>query len=87
MKTATAKDLRVRTAALLEGARRGQEVVITHRGKAVAVLAPLRRPTPKALVPVGFGMWRARRELQDVERWVNESRAPRHARSSSIPTS
>ncbi len=87
MKTATAKDLRVRTAAVLDEVRRGQEVVITHRGKSVAVLTPVQRKKRKGLVPVGFGMWRERRGMQDVERWVNELRAPRHARSSSTPTS
>lgn len=87
MKTATAKDLRVRTAALLDEVRRGQEVVITHRGKSVAVLAPVRRMKRKEFLPVGFGMWCDRREMQDVERWVNKLRAPRHARSSSTPTS
>jgi prevent-host-death family protein len=87
MKTATAKDLRVRTAALLDDVRRGQEILITHRGKSVAVLAPLHRARGNELDPVGFGMWRARDEMQDVERWVNELRAPRHGRSSSIRTS
>ena len=87
MKTATAKDLRVRSAALLDEVRRGQEVVITYRGKSVAVLAPVHHRKRKGLVPVGFGMWRERRAMQDVERWVNKLRAPRRARSSSTPTS
>lgn len=41
MKTATAKDLRIKTAALLDEVCRGHEVLITHRGKSVAILAPL----------------------------------------------
>lgn len=87
MKTATAKDLRVRTTALLDEVRRGREVVITHRGKSVAVLAPIGRKKSKGLVAVGFRMWRARQEMRDVERWLNKQRAPRHARSSSTPKS
>ena len=43
MKTATAKDLRQKTAALLDEVRRGQPVVITYRGKSIAVLAPVKK--------------------------------------------
>ena len=39
VKTATAKDLRQKTAALLDEVRRGQAVEITYRGKSIAVLA------------------------------------------------
>jgi prevent-host-death family protein len=80
MKTATAKDLRLRTAALLDEVRRGQAVVITYRGKSVAVLAPVRRTDRKGFEAVGFGMWRDRKEMGNVERWVNRLRHPRHAR-------
>jgi prevent-host-death family protein len=58
MPTATAKDLRQRTSALLDSVRRGQEVVITYRGKRIAVLAPLDRIAHKELTPTAFGMWR-----------------------------
>jgi prevent-host-death family protein len=37
VKTATAKDLRQKTAALLEEVRRGQPIVTTYRGKSIAV--------------------------------------------------
>jgi prevent-host-death family protein len=77
MRTATAKDLRQRAAALLETVRRGQEVVITYRGKRIAVLAPLARAGPKELNPVGFGMWRGRREMRNVARWLDRQRRPR----------
>ena len=67
MPTATAKDLRQRTAALLDSVRRGQEVIITYRGKRIAVLAPLdriaHRITHKELTPIAFGMWRRRRDM------------------------
>ena len=80
MRTATARDLRQRTSALLDSVRRGQEVVITYRGKRVAVLAPLDRIDHKELTPVAFGMWRRRRDLRDVSRWLDRRRAPRFPR-------
>ena len=77
MRTATAKDLRQRTSTLLDAVRRGQEVVITYRGKRIAVLAPLDRIAHKELTPVAFGMWRRRRDMRDVKRWLDRDRAPR----------
>jgi prevent-host-death family protein len=77
MRTATAKDLRQRTSALLDTVRRGQEVVITYRGKRIAVLAPLDRIVHKELTPIAFGIWRRRRDMRDVRRWLDSSRAPR----------
>lgn len=80
MPTATAKDLRQRTSALLDSVRRGQEVVITYRGKRIAVLAPLDRITRKELTPTAFGMWRRRRDMRDASRWLDSRRAPRFPR-------
>ena len=77
MRIATAKDLRQRTSTLLDAVRRGQEVVITYRGKRIAVLAPLDRIVHKELTPVAFGMWRRRRDMRDVKRWLDRDRAPR----------
>ena len=77
MRTATAKDLRQRTSMLLDTVRRGQEVVITYRGKRIAVLAPLDRIVHKDLTPIAFGMWRRRRDMGDVKRWLDRRRAPR----------
>jgi len=68
MRTATAKDLREKTSELLASVRRGREVVITYRGKEIAVLAPL---------PIAFGMWRRRRDMRDVKRWLDSRRASR----------
>jgi prevent-host-death family protein len=49
VKTATAKDLRQKTAALLDDVRRGQAVVITYRGKSIAVLTPVKKAGRKNL--------------------------------------
>ena len=62
---------------MLEEVRRGREVVITYRGKSVAILRPIDVGGRADLVPTGFGMWRRRRDLRNVERWVRSLRAPR----------
>lgn len=77
MRTATAKDLRQRTSMLLDAVRRGQEIVITYRGKQIALLVPLDRTVHKELTPIAFGMWRHRRDMRDVKRWLDRGRAPR----------
>ncbi len=78
MKTATAKDLRQKTATLLEEVRRGRTVIITYRGKTVAALTPIKRAARKDLIPGGFGMWKDRKEMKSVERWLANLRKPRH---------
>ena len=80
MRTATAKDLRQKTAALLDEVRRGQEVFITYRGKSIAVLAPVEKTERKGLNPIGFGMWQDRKEVRGVEKWLKNLRKPRYKR-------
>ena len=77
MRTATAKDLRQKTSALLDTVSRGQEVIITYRGNRIAVLAPLDRIAHKELKPIAFGMWSGRRDMRDVTRWLDSRRMPR----------
>jgi prevent-host-death family protein len=77
MKSATAKELRHKTAALLAEVRRGRRVLITYRGKQIAVLAPLDRTTQPDFEPAGFGMWKGRRDMRSVDRWLNKMRSPR----------
>ena len=80
MKTATAKDLRQKTAALLDQVRKGQTVVITYRGKSIALLAPVKKVGRKNLHPAGFGIWRDRRDMRSVEKWLRKLREPRYTR-------
>lgn len=80
MRTATAKDLRQKTAALLDEVRRGQEVFITYRGKSIAVLAPVEKTERKGFNPIGFGMWQDRKEVRSVEKWLKNLRKPRYKR-------
>jgi prevent-host-death family protein len=80
VKTATAKDLRQKTAALLDEVRRGQPVVITYRGKSIAMLTPVTKAERKTLHPAGFGMWRDRKDMRSVEKWLSKLRWPRYTR-------
>jgi prevent-host-death family protein len=79
MKTVTAKELRSRAAAILERVRKGDEVVITMRGKSIAVMKPVEE-VEKEFSPVGFGIWKGRRELADVQKWIDERRKERYQR-------
>jgi len=79
MKTATAKELRNRASAILERVRKGDEVVITMRGKSIAVMKPLVE-VDKPFRPVGFGIWKGRKEMTDVNMWLDEKRKERYQR-------
>ncbi len=80
MKTASAKDLRYKTSSILESVKKGDEVVITLRGKSVAILKSIKefKKERKKFNPIGFGLWKNRRDLEDVQRWVAERRKPRY---------
>ncbi len=79
MKTATAKELRNRASAILARVRKGDEVVITMRGKSIAVMKPI-NDIKKAFSPVGFGLWKGRKEMTDVKKWLDERRKERYLR-------
>ncbi len=79
MKTVTAKELRSRAAAILERVRKGDEVAITMRGKSIAVMKPV-RDAERPFNFVGFGMWKDRKEIKDVKKWLNERRNERYQR-------
>lgn len=79
MKTATAKELRNRAAAILESVRKGAEITITMRGKPIATLTPFKKNTTN-FTPVGFGMWRKRKDMRNVSRWLDERRKERFQR-------
>ncbi len=77
MKTATAKELRNRAASILETVSKGNEVVITKRGKSIAILKPFVEKFKKEFSPVGFGLWKNRKDLKDVTGWVEKRRKER----------
>lgn len=79
VKTATAKELRSRAAAILEKVRKGEEVVITMRGESIAVMKPV-HADERPFKPIGFGMWKDRKDMMNVQEYVDFLRRPRYQR-------
>ena len=76
---ATAKDLRFYSKELLESANRGEEVVITYRGKPYAKLVPFesREEAYNADQHGLFGIWKDNDAVKDVEGYVRNLRKGR----------
>ena len=72
------KELRANPGKTLARVERGQEIVVTFRGKAVAKLVPIE--SPEAPAPVEddllFGLWRDR-GIDDVDAHVRDLRKGR----------
>ena len=79
MMKATVRDLRYRTKQVLEAVERGEVVTVLYRGKEKARLIPLPAGGRSAdLIPgKAFGMWKGRRDLQDVSGYVRKLRQRR----------
>ncbi len=74
----TAKKLRFHTKDLLESVSRGEEVVITYRGKPCAKLVPLKKKSKK----IGreselFGVWSDRSDMADINLYLRGLRKGR----------
>jgi prevent-host-death family protein len=76
---ATAKDLRFHTGQLLETVRRGEEVVITFRGRPCARLVPIEEEENKKETNDLFGMWKDHDASENVEAYVRNARKGRFA--------
>lgn len=74
----TAKQLRYQTGQILKCVMSGERVTVTLRGRAVAVLLPLQATSQEEYDPVGFGMWKDREDLKDVQAWLDTLRQPRY---------
>jgi len=75
---ATAKDLRFSTKNLMDAVSRGEEVIITYRGKARAKMIPFKEEKEKSLEahPL-FGIWKDHKKLEDVQSYVRNQRKGR----------
>jgi hypothetical protein len=51
--------------------------VITKRGKSISILKPFLEKSKKEFSPVGFGLWKDRKDLKDVAGWVEKQRKKR----------
>jgi len=72
---ATARDLRFYSKNLLDAVSRGEEVLITYRGKPCAKLVPLEKgETTELQADPLFGIWKDRTDIKDVEKYIRSLR-------------
>lgn len=74
---ATAKDLRFNSKGLLDTVNRGEEVVITFRGKPCAKLIPYEEEKGQNTTNELFGIWKDNSLIQNVDEYVQELRKGR----------
>lgn len=75
---ATAKDLRFNSKELIDTVSRGEEVVITFRGKPCAKLVPYQETTRKKEKNSLFGIWKNYDMSQTVDEYVRNLRKGRY---------
>jgi prevent-host-death family protein len=74
---ATAKDLRFHSTELLNSVRRGEEVIITFRGKPCAKLVPIEDNDEPSEMNELFGIWKDNKETENVEDYIRSVRKGR----------
>jgi prevent-host-death family protein len=74
---ATAKDLRFQSKMLLDSVTRGEDVIITFRGKPCAKLVAYQEQKRKAGKNELFGIWRDKEATQNVDEYVRNLRKGR----------
>jgi prevent-host-death family protein len=75
---ATAKDLRFHSKELLDTVSRGEEIIITFRGKPCAKLIPYRDKSELIAENELFGIWKDYDMIQDVDEYVRGLRKGRY---------
>ncbi|EFI35268.1 prevent-host-death family protein [Desulfonatronospira thiodismutans ASO3-1] len=78
MKT-TAKDLRFFSREILDTVSRGEEVIITYRGKPCARLVPYQAAKDDEYKEKLFGMWQDNESVADVDGYIRRLRQGRFA--------
>ncbi len=74
---ATAKDLRFHSKELLGTVKRGEEVVITFRGRPCAKLVPYKEKNEEPIPNKLFGIWKDSDIVRDVDGYVRGLRKGR----------
>ena len=74
---ATAKDLRFHSTELLNTVKRGEEVIITYRGKPCAKLVPIEEKINPVVPGELFGIWKDNDQMENVEDYVKNLRKGR----------
>ena len=75
---ATAKDLRFHSKELLDTVNRGEEVVITFRGRPCAKLVPYKEKNGENIQNKLFGIWKDSDMVRDVDEYVRGLRRGRY---------
>ena len=74
---ATAKDLRFRSKELIDTVKRGEEVVITFRGKPCAKLVPFDNHKESVIENDLFGIWKDHDQSANVDEYLRNLRKGR----------
>ena len=69
---ASAKELRSKSHKLLEAVSRGEEVVITYRGKATRIIRYKKTRDARGEKHALFGIWADNSQVADVDRYVRD---------------
>ena len=73
----SAKELRGQTKRLLDAVERGEEVILSYRGKPRARIVPMEEERVAEGEEPLFGLWRDRADMEDVAEYVRELRKGR----------
>ncbi|VGO21810.1 type II toxin-antitoxin system Phd/YefM family antitoxin [Pontiella sulfatireligans] len=74
---ATAKDLRYNLKGIMESVERGEEVLVTNRGRVKARIVPVGKEEEAKQDNPFIGMWKDRKDLKDIDAHVRELRKGR----------
>ena len=74
--TVTAKDLRFNISMLFDVLSKGEDILITYRGKAKAKLIAYNQPSDDEKTDSIFGMWQDKED--DIDTIVRDMRKGRH---------
>lgn len=73
---ASIRELRLHTKEFLDVANRGEEVIVTYRGKDYVKLTPITHVIDQE--DSAFGLWQDNPKVANVDKFINQLRAPRH---------
>ncbi len=76
---ATAKDLRFHSKELIDTVSRGEEVIITYRGKPAAKMIPVKNDVKNKKNNELFGIWKDNNKIKDVSQYIRKIRKGRFA--------
>lgn len=77
---ATAKDLRIHTKEIVEAVKRGEEIILTYRGKPTARIIPISNDAPSKESKAEdtlFGIWKDNKDIDNVNEYIDKIRGGR----------